>query len=182
MNLQQTKGFIKTIGNMFIDNNKKLDIVEVREQYSKVLVNYEELIAQKAIDNLIMTTKYLPSIPELIEMLRNVEKLQRVTRVESNICLVCLGEGFILHNSYPLYCTECDKGKEYMYNGQDNGTDKAGKPSNNPKSDYYIEPVTKYYDIQELKGQNAYRNERRVVPMPDNVRKLLKKCARKMGA
>lgn len=181
MNKQQAMGFIRTISNIFVDIEKKMNIEETREQYIKVLVNYEELIVQKAIDNLIMTTKYLPSIPELIEMLRNVEKLQRVVRVESNICLVCLGEGFILHNTYPLYCTECEKGKEYMYDGQNNGTDKAGKPSQSPKSEYYIEPATKYFDIQELKGQNAYRNERRVVPMPDNVRKLLKECTRKWG-
>ena len=96
-------------------------------------------------------------------------------------CPYCKGLGYIVHTKFevvecyngtkksipyqcPLYCTECQQGEQYKY---------SGRECKDHKTDYIIEPITKYYNLDDLVAKNW--TDRKAIPAPDYVREVFKK-------
>lgn len=164
--------YVRTLYKIY--NDKALEVPQVRKNYTQIMVNYEDGIVMEAIDNIIKGNKFCPKPAELYEELQKLSKIQKDNNRLLNsqeYCYVCENTGIVTLRTTEydkvLYCTECEKGKEQAYDGR----------TCKQKSDYYIEPVTKYYNIDELKSRNMFdkKNPGQPVPMPETVRQMLRK-------
>jgi hypothetical protein len=171
--------YLRTFAMQYGD--KGLDYPEVRNNYTKIMSEFADAIVQECIDNLIKVCKYCPKPAEVYEECKRLEKIDNDNRAllgNQDYCYVCDNTGVVCHRTkecdISLYCTECEKGQENKYDGR----------QCKKKSDYYISPVTKYYDIEELKARNMFnaKNKGVPVPMPDTIRKLLGNLTHKWGA
>jgi len=166
-------------------NSKNLEYEPARKEYIKIFTEFEFDIAQQALDNIYRTHKYnsCPVPADIYDeckkaMLQNKHNTA-VDNKELDMCYVCRGKGYIIHTKiinetpyqYVLHCTECKAGALAKYDGR----------RCKRKSEYYTEPVTKYYDVEELKTQNIFSANKGVVPMPDYVKRKLMEFGIKMG-
>lgn len=162
-------------------------------EWGKYLSQLDYSIANETIDRGILqgypdgkgniNTK-MPSIPEYNALYLKIKRdlTESEPARELSYCPVCEGKGFIPHTKaeeyetvsgkivvicreYILYCTECTKGDNYKYDERNNSE---------RKTKYIIEPVTKYYSIDQLKAENSFKN-RKAIRMPDYVLKEAKK-------
>lgn len=161
-------------------DEKSLSYPEVRENWFKVMRNFSDEVIQEAIDNLIKTNKFCPKPAELqaeCKKLEDIEKNNKRLLTNQEYCYVCNNLGFVYYDTSEgkksLYCTECEKGQKEKYDGRQCKI----------KSDYYNEPVTKYFDIEQLRSQNMFsKKESKIVPMPEEIKNMLYRINRKMGA
>ena len=147
------------------------------EEYIKLIMTFDTGLIGETIDVLFKKTSFFPSIAEISETYEQVLTASRENKkfTESpDMCYVCMNEGFIIHKKdgmeYVLYCTECEN--SYKYDGTE---------IKNHKSKYYSEPVTKYYDTEALRAENMFKPRGKIVPMPDNVRHLIKRLTQKVA-
>lgn len=158
---------------------QKLDENYVRDEYIKTLESVSSADCNEVLDNMIMSNRKELALPgELLEACRIIEAERKVNQkvIEPDgTCYVCENKGFVLHENqyhceYVLYCTECEKGKEFQYDGRQLKKD---------KTDYFIEPVTKYFDIEELKAKNMFKSHK-IAPCPEELKQQLKKIGARL--
>lgn len=108
----------------------------------------------------------LPSVPQFLDIYNSM--LEK--RESKKDCLVCggTGGGMITQEvdgikyEFALHCDEC--GTAYV-----------------SKDGYYTEPISKYFDIENIKAQNAFR-DRTPKPMPDYCRNEFKRLKLNINA
>jgi excinuclease UvrABC ATPase subunit len=160
--------------------NTPLSKPGAKQEYVKFFFTCDYDVAEKTIDKIILDgTKFFPTISEINALYKNMEAIELSNKkfnADGNICMVCNGDGFIVHKiktiDYVLYCTECEKGRDFKYDGRNN--------SKNAKSIYYTEPVTKFYDVNQLTAENSFK-DRQPIKAPEYIRKLLDKLSRRMA-
>lgn len=151
-----------------------------RDAWIKNLMELEYMPAQNAIDTIIKThTTFMPVFADIYQEYQNEYK-ETKAKITTD-CPYCKGLGYIVHtkkteyetnngdkkylyHQYPLYCTECQQGEQYKYNGRE---------SKNHKTDYIIEPITKYYNLDDLVDKNW--TDGKAIPAPDYVREVFRK-------
>jgi len=179
MNEELAKAYLKTLSFQY--NEKGLDYPEVRNNYIKIITEFDDEVVSECIDNLIKVCKFCPKPADIYEECKKLEKIDNDNRAlisNQDFCWCCMNEGLIEHRTpeadYALYCTECEKGQKQKYDGR----------QCQKKTDYYVSPVTKYYDVEELKARNMFSaksNSGNPVPMPDTVKKQIERLQNKWG-
>ncbi|MCX8132109.1 MAG: hypothetical protein N3I35_18670 [Clostridia bacterium] len=162
-----------------------------KEEYAQFLLKYDYKTMDKAIDISATQAKFFPTLAELTEAYISAQeqiRSNRESQSEQQMCYVCMNKGFISHKinvyemadgrkaplEYILYCTECEKGETFKYDGRN---------CKDHKTNYITEPVNKYFDIESLKAKNIfdYNNKpHEPVPMPVYVKQALREATRKM--
>jgi hypothetical protein len=108
----------------------------------------------------------LPSIPQFLDIYNSLQS----NDIKKNDCIVCGGTGGGVHSQvindikyeFALHCDEC--GTAYI-----------------SKDGYYTEPISKYYDIDNIKAQNAFRDKNKK-PIPDYIKDLCRKLKLNINA
>jgi hypothetical protein len=151
-------------------------LTKIRSFYNKILDSEQESVwfsalqklqiepCTEAMKDLMMGRAhqtYMPTVPEFITLYNKYKPSEH--RVENkNLCLICMNKGIVmmemvkeyserqkLKYEYSLHCI-CEKGKAQAVDY----TNKAGER-------YYTEPVTNYFDINELKANNKRKLEKK---------------------
>jgi len=177
MDYESAKGWVRLLYQLY--QHKPLEAPEVRESYIKVFRDYENDIAQSVFDELMKKHKYCPAPSEIFEafedarlQIRQAKVFDRTSEIK---CYVCMDKGVLGFadgegRTFVLYCTECDTGKASAYDGSKISNQKY-------RTNYAIEPLTKYYDrgwISETEQTNRLA-DRTPKPMPEYVMKLARK-------
>lgn len=144
-----------------------------KAEYANVLIDLDYELMDNAIDHFILhgiqtsngiNRSFLPAPGELLDIYNELKKIQNYNNNLSNneFCHVCENHGYILHDKkidylsdnkkkyisqMTLYCTECEKGTEFKYDGKQSKV----------KSLNYSEPISKYYDVEQLKAANMFK-------------------------
>lgn len=108
----------------------------------------------------------LPSIPQFLDICKAAQE----KRESKKDCYVCggTGGGMIVEEvdgiryEFALHCDEC--GTAYV-----------------SKDGYYTEPISKYYDIENIKAQNAFK-DKTLKPIPDYIKDLCRKLKLNINA
>lgn len=180
MNQIEAKEYLKLIDSVFKGGNLTENKL-AKEEYLKVLGTIDMDLMQQVFDDLAKKYKFFPSISEIYEVYNEIktEKREREKIIQPDTtCYSCENRGFVIYKNqynceYVLYCTECDKGKEYAYQGKNNSQ------RYNAKTDYFVEPVTKYFDIEELNAKNMFKNHN-IVSCPTELKQQLRKIGARL--
>lgn len=150
VNRKQALELIKRLAGLY--PNGPLTNDYAREEYVKEFFRMDFDLATIAVNESIKICRFCPSIAEIrgiyLERLSDANKNKKI----DGQCNVCKNSGVILvkkdEYTYGTYCTECERGQTFNYNGR-NCTER--------KSEYYCAPITQYCKSEEvefLRGWN----------------------------
>jgi hypothetical protein len=141
-------------------NNVELTYPETRGTYRRLFLRYDNNRFAEIIDDLLMTHKFCPKPPEIIEMwqakygeqLKHKQYLQNETGEIK--CWVCVDKGYVYikddTHGFDYYCDQCQAGRQWKYDGQ--------ARTKNP-SPYVVDPVSKYLPPSKLIEKNKAAND-----------------------
>lgn len=152
MNNDEAKIILKTMSSLFYNVPFNKDDPDSLKIYMNQLIELDYQACSKALDDLVKTNKFCPSIAEIRERYLSIKKnAHNIAEMNyKNTCKVCNNKGFIvlrkftneyifddvkLPLTYIAYCDMCEKGNQYKYDG-----------SNNEKyaSKYHLLPISQY--------------------------------------
>jgi hypothetical protein len=151
-------------------------LTKIRSFYNKILDSEQEKnwvielkkieveTCQKAIKEIALGyshASFMPTVPEFALLCKRHKKVENIIK-DTKMCLICMGRGFLMMKTskelgktnketrkliyeYPLHCI-CEKGKMH-----------AVDYTNNNGERYYTEPITKYFNTDEIKINNSRR-------------------------
>lgn len=170
--------------NCLYEKTGSFDNSERREEYIKAFLPLDNEDLESTIDVLSINNKFCPSIAGIYELYKEIESNHKQNKAfiqQESTCYVCMNDGFIINRNnkddtiWIYYCTECEKGQSFKY---------QGKECKNHKSKYTINPITELFDqqsIEHIKSENMFKN-RNPSKMPENVRQEIQKAVRRMTA
>lgn len=156
MTREEALSLIKKLTAIFI--NSKFDDDDIgpikRQEYINFFADMDYSTTSRAIDKIIKGSKFCPTPSEIFELYTAIKKSEESRKgIDRPVkdCPICKGRGYLIQDraegdksyEYILYCTECSAGDQWKYDGQ--------KVKEN-KSLFYVEPVTKFYDLKQLKA------------------------------
>jgi hypothetical protein len=152
---EQAYNLLMKITNFY---NKKLYDEQVTIWINE-LKPLDEIISQKAAENLktnILYTNLMPTIPQFLTLYKSLSKLTAIKTIkEQDYCYVCNNKGFVMMRTFntnnnvtyvydfPLHCDCCEK----------------GKLEETRTNTVHSEPISMYYDINELANSNRIKRE-----------------------
>lgn len=186
METNQALKVIKRLESVYPGNPfEKVNGKAATEEYIKALANLDYTLAEAALDDLIQygvpksdgthEKRFCPTPAEINAAYLLIKHACDASyERQKDECLICNSDGFILHKKIIegmpydviLHCI-CKAGMNYKYDGRNN----SGK---NPKSEYRIEPVTKYYDVEKLKQKALLSQERESASIADIKRTYMR--------
>lgn len=177
MTQEEAKNFLKTIYNMY--QHKPLDNEDVRNEYIKILEKFSLETACEALEGLYKTITRCPYPSDLYNACKDAMQSKQQTPASTGDikCWVCEDKGamVMVNNGIAtaLYCDQCDIGRANAYDGRKLADKKH-------PSLYYLEPISKYYDVDVLAEQNKGK-DRTPVQMPEYAKLALKNAIRKLA-
>ncbi|KUO72567.1 MAG: hypothetical protein APF81_13380 [Desulfosporosinus sp. BRH_c37] len=124
-----------------------------RTLYADKFEEFDFETMKKAIDKLILSNKFLPSLAEFYETYQVIRKKQGMglpARTTKNACNVCGGLGFLIKphtvNMLPydyLYYCECKAGQRWAYDGRIIKED---------QSEFLIPSIAEYHRNEQLES------------------------------
>jgi hypothetical protein len=174
---EEAKAILRTIYSMYEHEPLKSEVV--RAEYMKILIKFDSTTVAEAIANIFKTFKFCPKPADIYQECQTLMRTETEVKQDSGeiSCYVCEDKGCIVHvvngKATALYCDQCSTGRANMYDGRSISDKKH-------RSNYYIEPLSKYADPEELKTKNLFKNHT-VIPMPDYAKEALQKAIKRMA-
>lgn len=150
MTKAEAQGLVQKIGAIFANAGFTQGNGTIkRTMYAEKFEAFDYETMKKAIDKLILTNKFLPTLAEFYEVYQTIMKKRGMGLPKlppKDACAVCGGYGFIvklrtvneLAYDYLYHC-ECKEGLRWAYDGSLRKED---------PSDFYVPSINEYYKEQ----------------------------------
>ena len=159
----------------------RFDEPGVYAEYVRTLTKYDYKLMDKAIDAALEEdSRNVPPKSALVKAYKKIaeeNKTGTITVRNEQYCDVCDDKGFVLMTEikecgkngeklpyqYVLYCPFCDIGRSQAYDSR-----KCSEPEH--KSEYFVPPLTQYFDNAVIASMQRANRERAQMSMQDSFR------------